>query len=411
MSPLGAVYAALTRVVDPLAPGLLALRGIQGEEREQRLGRVPPDPLDEWWHAASMGEVMALEPIVRCVRQRIPRARMRVTTQTRTGQAAARERWGDAVRYAPLDTPGALRRVLAAGAPRSLVLVETELWPNWLNAFHRSGIHTAVVSARLSDRAWPRTRRLRSLYAPLLAPMRAIAARTEVDAERYLELGAGAAAVRVTGNVKHDRLPEPDPAAIPWPSDPLWVVGSLRPGEETPVLDAFAHLRGNTPALRLVLALRHPDQWPDLPETLAARGWRTALRSRPESKDPEADVLIVDTHGELGGLYARATMALVGGTLVPLGGHNVMEPAVCGTPVLVGPHTATVREETRRLLAAGGAVEIHDAPSLAEAVRVWLDPERRRAASQAARGVARELRGAGERTVDWLQERGVLHAG
>ncbi len=405
------LYRALTGVTEPLAGAVLRLgaREEPGAFHAERRGLVGTRTVDTWWHAASLGEVAALEPVLERARRRMVAGRIAVTTTTVTGRSAARRLWGEAVTLGPLDFPGAVRRAFGARDPGSLILVETELWPNWLAECRRRGTAVAVVNGRLSDRSLPRYARLRLLFRPLLAGVQAVAARSELDAARFRTLGVPAEAVRVTGNTKHDRLAGAAPAALPWPEGPVWTVGSLRPGEEEPVLAAFASVRARHPDLRLVLALRHPRDWPGLERLLAERGLPAARRSRPAPEDGAAAVLIADTLGELPALYAAATAAFVGGTLVPVGGHNVLEAAAAGVPVLFGPHTANVAGDAEALLAGGGAVRVDGAEALASTLAGWLDRPRARAEAAAAAGAAVEaLRGASDRALDWLVERGVL---
>ncbi len=406
-----AAYRALTSLAEPLT-GVALRIGAREESaalHAERLARPDRPQVDTWWHAASLGEVAALEPILTLALRRRTAGRFAVTTSTVTGRRVAASRWGEAVSLAPLDLPRAVGRAFARRRPRSLVLVETELWPNWLIEARRRGASVSVVNGRISDRAFPRYRRLAGLFRPLLAGLRAVAARSDADAERFVGLGVAGDAVRVTGNLKHDRLAEAPPASLPWTGAVVWTVGSLRPGEEGAVLAAFESLRGAHPDLRLVLALRHPEAWHALDRDLERRGLRAARRSRPAPGDERAEVLIVDTHGELPGLYAASTAAFVGGTLVPVGGHNVLEAAVGGAPVLFGPHRANVAEDAEALLAAGGARAVTDASSLAGALEAWLgDPASRERAARAARETARGLRGASERTLEFLIERGAL---
>ena len=365
--------------------------------------------MDTWWHAASLGEVGALEPVLERARERGSAGSFLVTTSTVAGRGAASELWGDRVRLAPLDFPGMVRRAFRAHRPRALLLVETELWPNWLAEALASGVRVGIVNGRISERSWRRYRRWRGLFRPLLSRVGAVAARTDEDAERFFALGAGPEVVRVTGNTKNDRLRPATPAVLPWREARVWTAGSVRPGEEAFLLPVFERLQERFGDLRLVLALRHPGAWPRLEEDLARRGLRWARRSRPDPEDAAAQVLIADTHGELAGLYASSTIAFVGGTLVPVGGHNPVEAALAGVPVLFGPHTGNVAEEVEALLAKQGGRRVTNVVDLEETVAAWLaDPEKVREAGARAARAAEELRGASERTLAWLQERGVL---
>ncbi len=411
MSAAGFLHRGLTGMVEPLAPALLRLfaRGESPELRAERLARVGLEPVESWWHAASLGEIAAVEPILEHARAEGLTGRFAVTVNTLSGRGAARRVWGERAWLAPLDLPLAAARAFDGRRPRALVLVETELWPHWLLCARARGAATAVVNGRLSDRAWPRYRRLRSFFAPLLGEMRAVAARTDLDAERFLALGLPAEALRVTGNAKHDRITTAAAAALPWGEAPLWTAGSLRRGEEGAVLDAFGSVRARHPDLRLALALRHPSDWGGLDAEISRRGWRVARRTRPASGDAGADVLILDTHGELPAFYAASTMAFVGGTLVPVGGHNPLEAALAGLPVLFGPHLSNVAEDARLLVESGGARVVRGAEDLARAIDGWLEDDAvRRGDGEACRAAAATLRGGAARAVAWLAERGVL---
>jgi len=408
----GVVYRGLACLAEPVAGAVLRGRGEDAVLRAERLGRSSPEPAAVWWHAASVGEVAALEPVLARALARGVAACFAVTTTTATGRQAALQRWGDRVALAPLDVPGAVRRSLRARRPRDLVLVETELWPNWIREALRRGVRVSTVNGRISDRAWPRYRRWRGLFRPLLTAFTAVAARTQRDAERFLALGVPGGSLTVAGNTKVDRLAAPaEPARLPWTGDPVWVVGSLRPGEEETVLGAFLELRGAHPRLRLVLALRHPQDWGGLDGRLTAMGLVPARRSRLSGEDGRADLLVVDTHGELPALYAAGDVALVGGTFVPIGGHNVLEAAAAGVPVIVGPHVENVVEDVEALEKSGGALRVSGRAELVQAVGAFLkDTSRRNAAGVAARASVAALRGASDRALDWLQERGALGA-
>ena len=411
MSGGSVLYRALTGAAEPLAPALLrvAARGEPAGLRAERMARAGLASADTWWHAASLGEVVALEPLLERARAEGLAGRFAVTVNTEAGRGAAQRLWGERAALAPLDLPRTTARAFDGRRPRALLLVETELWPNWILAARSRGAAVAVVNGRLSDRAWPRYRRWRSFFAPLLSQLGAVAARTEIDAERFIALGAPAEAVRVTGNAKHDRAATAQPAKLPWGAAPLWTVGSLRPGEEGAIFDAFAAVREREPRLKLALALRHPQDWGTLDAVLAGRGWRVARRSRPVREDAGADVLVVDTHGELASLYAASAVAFVGGTLVPVGGHNVLEAALAGVPVLFGPHLANVPDEARALMGSRGARTVRGADDLVEALGAWLADEALRLADAGAcRAAAEALRGGSARAVAWLAERAVL---
>jgi len=407
------LYRALTGMSEPFAGLALRLKA-RDESPElwaERLGRGTVAAGAHWWHAASMGEVAALEPVLRVHRSR-GGGPFAVTTTTTTGRERASRLWGACVSLAPLDFPRAVRRVLDARRPRSLITVETEVWPNlWREAFRRE-VPVAMVNARISDRTLPRYRQGRGLFGPLFARVRAAAARTERDAERLVALGVGAAAVRITGNTKHDLLPEggAPPAPLPWKEGPVWVAGSVHPGEAGALVRTHQALARRIPGLRWVVAPRHLDRvgwWLDRLAPLDP-----VRRSRPGPRDAAARVLLLDTHGELPGVLAAAHAAFIGGTLVPLGGHNPLEASAAGVPVAGGPYIGNAREDWEALHAVGAGVSVPGESALVDALQPWLaDPVARTEAGEGARRAVTALRGASAATFAWLLERGVVTAG
>ena len=406
------VYRGATHAFEPLTRFLYATWGLGDPPplRAERLARNKMSPVDSWWHAASLGEVSALLPVLALAGDRALTGSVLVTTTSRAGRESARKFCPDAC-LAPLDLPRTVARALEARRPRALILIETELWPNWLHAALDRGTRIGIVNGRVSDRSWSRWQRGAPVPHDVMQRIGAVAARTDEDAARFVAMGVLENAVRVTGNTKHDRRQAITRALLPWNGARLWTAGSVRPGEEGPILDAFVSVRGRFPDLRLVLAPRHADAEPALLDAFARRGLRAARRSRPESSDADAPVLLLDTRGELEGVYAASTIAFVGGTLVSIGGHNVMEPALAGVPILVGPHHANVSAEVAELRQAGALRVVNDADDLARALTDWLasDPLRTQAA-QAATTVAERSRGAAGRALDWLVTRGVLPA-
>jgi 3-deoxy-D-manno-octulosonic-acid transferase len=410
MSLASSCYLGATRAFEPAIRFLYRALGVGEDQtlRRERLGGEGLSPVDSWWHAASLGEVAALEPVLALAETRALSGRFLVTTTSAAGREAARKRWPNAM-LAPLDLPRTLAAALTARRPCALILVETELWPNLLRASLDRGTRVAVVNGRVSDRSWARLRWGSPVPRSTLAGLSAVAARTEEDAARFTAMGVPEAAVRVCGNTKHDREGGREPAHLPWSDCRLWTAGSVRPGEEAPVLDAFLALRSGHRDLRLAIAPRHLDTEGEWLAALDRRGLRAARRSRPEGNDAEASVLLVDTRGELESFYAASAVVFVGGTLVPVGGHNVMEPAAAGAPVLVGPHHANVAGDVTELKAAGGLRVVEDTDQLAAAVHDWLESVGAHdLAAQGARSVAQRSRGAAGRSLDWLVERRVL---
>lgn len=403
----------------PLAALALAVRPAWRRHLGERLGDVPPTEPGRpaiWIHGASVGEITALAPIVRALRREHPSHRLVVSTVTAGGRAAAAARVpeADAVVLFPLDAPWAVRRALAAVAPRVVLFSETELWPNFLTAVAARGIPAVMVSGRLTERAFRRYRRVRPLFAPVLAGVYAFCVQSVESARRLVLLGAPAGRVVVTGSLKgvvDDRPPRgPSLATLGIADAPVLIAGSTHAGEEDAVLAAFARVRAATPTARLVLAPRRPERFAEVAADLDARGAAFVRRSDLGADPrwpPTASILLLDTLGDLAALYPGARAAFVGGTLVPVGGHNVLEPAAAGVPVAFGPFVEHAREGAARLLAAGGAVQVTDAETLASALLAWFAaPDAARAAG--ARGRDAVAAGEGALAVTMAVVRGAI---
>jgi 3-deoxy-D-manno-octulosonic-acid transferase len=325
----------------------------------ERLGKVPArlqlPAADEpviWVHAVSVGEVLAVAGLVEELRRR-SQHRIFVSTTTDTGQALARDRFGEAnVFYFPLDFAFAIRPYLRTLRPQLVVIAETEFWPNFLRLARASGARIAVVNARISDRSWPRYRRFRGLMQTLLENVDMFLAQTPEDATRLRDIGARAERVQVSGNLKFD-IPAPVPPPIVENvrasiavsgAGPMLVCGSTVDGEESLLVKAFENVLVQYPRAVMILAPRHPERFPDvaaLLDQMSARFWR---RSAWNGETLSAGVLLLDTIGELAALYALADIAFVGGSLVPRGGHNIIEPAQHGVAIVIGNHTENFRD-------------------------------------------------------------------
>lgn len=372
----------------------------------ERLGKLPADipRAPVWVHCASMGEVRAAARIV----ERLA-APFLISTMTPTGLALARRLFPDSLAMAaPLDVAPIARRVMRRIAPRLLIIVETELWPELIFAAAAGNIPVALVSARISDRTAESYRRGRAIFGPALRAMAAIGVQTESDRSRLLAIGADPRRVEITGNLKFDfpaaRGSDPAFEAIFSQAGPLFVAGSTHPGEEIAALQAWRSARTVKPDLRLVIAPRHLERMAAIEALLEKEGVAAVRRSRltgPPSSGVE--VILLDTMGELDALYAHADVAFVGGSIAPVGGHNTLEPARHGKPVLFGPHTQNQRLETQRLLEAGAAVRVADAIALGEALREILSaPDRAAAMGAAGRRAIGLNQGAVERTLKLL---------
>jgi len=361
-----------------------------------------------WIHAVSMGEVQAAEPLVAALHAR--GLRVLLTSATPTGRRRAEQSCGGQARvcYAPFDLPGAVSRLLRAARPRLLIVLETELWPNTLHACAFAQVPVLVASARLSARTAARLARWPGLLsAPALANLN-VAAQTASDAERYCGLGVPKSAVRVCGNLKFDR-------AMPHGmtergqrlrqslagSRPLWVAGSTHPVEEDAILDAHRAVCAQSDAL-LVLAPRHPRRFDEVAGRLIADGWRIARRRDGQPADERCQVLLLDTMGELADFYAAADLAYVGGSLVPVGGHNLLEPAALGVAIVTGPLHTTAPEVFAALRGAGALAVAESAAGLPGLVAGLLaDPAERRRLAEAAAVVIQASRGSLGKITDW----------
>lgn len=372
----------------------------------ERLGRVAPlSGTVIWVHAVSVGETLAALPLIRRLQAAQPQARLLVTTTTPTGSARVRAALGDGVVhcYAPYDFPHAVRRFLDRVRPGLLIVMETELWPNVLHGCARRGIPVVLANARLSARSAAGYGRVAALTRPMLAALTRVAAQTREDGERLLALGLAPDRLHVTGNIKFDL--ELDAALherahrlrADWRGGarPIWLAASTHEGEDEPVLAAHRRLLAVRPDALLVLVPRHPERFARVHALCARQGLRVLRRSAGQAPVADTQVLLGDTMGELLAFCGAADLVFVGGSLVPVGGHNLIEPAAWGKPVLSGPEVFNFVEAARLLEAAGGLRICADGAALADAVVELLgQPERRAAMGAAARAVAEANRGA-----------------
>lgn len=390
----------------------------------ERLGRVPRSlgkasgpaagrPL-VWVHAVSVGEVLAVTRLVKTLDTEFPGFLVAVSTTTRTGQALARERFGaNRVFYCPFDLPWAVRAYLKALKPRMLVLAETEFWPNLLNGCFRRELPVVVVNARISNRSWPRYQMLRRLWRPLLGRISRVLAQSAVDAERLRALGCVPERVTVAGNLKFDvRAAQESEATRILKSLAgglrFVVAGSTLEGEESALLDAWPQLLAADPKLAMVLAPRHPERFAAVAALLAKSGIEWVRRSAWNIKPAEAlqpgTIVLLDTIGELASIYSLASVAFVGGSLVAAGGHNPLEPAQFGVPIVMGRHYANFTAITEALRARN-ALRIAAKEELAAAL---IDLLGNRIAAEAMGARAREVfehqAGATERCVAAIRE-------
>jgi 3-deoxy-D-manno-octulosonic-acid transferase len=374
------------------------------EGLRERLGRVPgrlatgsgsgARPLI-WVHAVSVGEVLAVTRLVKTLDAALPEHSVAISTTTRTGEALARERFGaNRVFYCPLDLPWAVRAYLNALKPRMLVLAETEFWPNLLNGCFRRGIPVAVVNARISDRSWPRYKMLRRLWKPLMGRLGSVLAQSQTDAERLIAIGCAPERVAVVGNLKFDvraaeeaeatRLLKTSAARLRFV-----VAGSTLEDEEAALVEAWPRLLASDAQLAMVLAPRHPERFAAVQALLEKSGIEWTRRSKLGPAEPlrPGEIVLLDTIGELASVYSLASVAFVGGSLVPAGGHNPLEPAQFGVPIVMGPHYANFVAITDSLR-AHNALRIAAKDELAAALTELLGD---RTAAEAMGARAREV--------------------
>jgi len=418
------IYRALLAGLLPVAVPVLTIGDrLTGKRRPRfrdRLGRNLPEmpPGGFWLHAVSVGEVEIARRLVAELAALGGDVPIVVTATTATGLDLARRTLPEGVPVAPcpLDLPGAVGRFVDAARPRVLVVVETELWPEMLHQAAVGGIPAAVVNARLSDRSFRNYRKVGRLLRPLLEPLALVLARSAPDAERFAALGVAASAIRVAGNVKYDLEPNREP--LPWAETlqsaagdrPVVVAGSTMEGEEEIVLEAAARASAGGQPFLLVLAPRHPERFDTVAELVRARSLGMVRRSTGESPGRGTSVFLLDTIGELARAYRLAAAAFIGGSFVPTGGHNPLEPAVWGVPVLSGPHVHNFREVYDEMTAARAAVLVDGVDELTDALAGWLDnPRAAGVAGAAGRAVVETNRGATARTAAALLELAERH--
>ncbi|PRY64719.1 3-deoxy-D-manno-octulosonic-acid transferase [Vreelandella songnenensis] len=410
----GALYA-----LSPLLGLRIWREQLSGYSRGQRLGvqlGTLPDTPRLWLHCASVGEVRAARPLIDALLTRYPQHGLLLTTMTATGAQQARaiiDEQHDPTRLAhcflPLDFPGAARRFVRRVKPALAIMFETELWPNLLHVCRRLDVPVAVVNGRLSPRAFNRYQKITPLMASALGNVTWLAAKSPADAERFEALGCAPEKTAIVGSLKFEQvtpeaaLDESKRLLESWGNRPVWVAGSTRDGEEALLLEAHRQLLERFPDALLVMAPRHPQRFDEVAALCSAQGFETRRRSLGQLATRETHIYLGDTLGELGLLYGAGQVAFVGGSLVPLGGHNVLEPVVLGKPVLSGPFMENFADVTEPLQAAGALTVIDDVAALVRALEARLDdPARCREEGQAGIRVIRAHQGALARTLDGL---------
>jgi 3-deoxy-D-manno-octulosonic-acid transferase len=389
------LYLLISYVAAPFVALVLIWKGFGNREYFERFeerfgfGRTRVDSDSIWVHAVSVGEVTAATPLIRRLMAAHPGTPVVVTTVTPTGAQRVADLFGDTVvhSYAPYDMPGSVARFFERMRPKIAVIMETELWPNLWAECGKRDVPLVLANARVSPRSMHRYRRFVGLFRWALSYGIVIAAQSEADAERFLSLGSLPERTRVVGNIKFDyELPEGvdeegRTLRQSFGADrPVWIAASTHAGEETMALDAARDIGAQVPGALLLLVPRHPKRFGEVEGILRNSGARYVTRSSGASGDSETDVFFGNTLGELLVFYAAADVAFVGGSLVPIGGHNLLEPAALGRPVLTGPHNFNAEDVAQIMVEEGGATLVEHPADLAGAVLALLNDETARAA-------------------------------
>jgi 3-deoxy-D-manno-octulosonic-acid transferase len=392
----------------------------------QRLGILPLSfNLDGdqsiWIHAVSVGEVLTARALLQELRERYPRLRIFLSTTTITGHQVARNnlQYIDEVFYFPFDFAFIVRRTLRLVRPRLFVMMETELWPNLLRACHARGVKTLLVNGRISSRSYPRYKLARPFFRHVLAHVERFCMQSEESARRIIDMGADPARVTVTGSLKFDSLERPESSA---PGDrgrnrvlryfrltadrPVVIAASTLKGEEEPVLEAFQRLRATRANALLIIAPRKPERFDDVERLARRSGLNVARRTELRvDAEPRQDIVVLDTIGELAQLFQVATVVFVGGSLVDAGGHNILEPAVFGKPIIFGPYMQNFAEIARAFLDNGAGIEVKGARELETVLlELMADPVRRASLGAAARALVEANRGARARSLQAIAQ-------
>ncbi|KIP95076.1 lipid IV(A) 3-deoxy-D-manno-octulosonic acid transferase [Pseudomonas fluorescens] len=415
------LYTVLFYLGLPLVAIRLWLRARKAPAYAKRIGErftlgMPTlQPGGIWVHAVSVGESIAAAPMIRALLERHPALPITVTCMTPTGSERIQALFANEPRiqhcYLPYDLPCAAARFLDRVQPKLAVIMETELWPNHIHQCAKRGIPVALANGRLSERSARGYGRFSKLTAPMLAEMSLFAIQTEAEAQRFRDLGARPQTVEVTGSIKFDLTIDPQllqraaELRSQWQAQdrPVWIAASTHEGEDEVLLDAHRRLLSSHPDALLILVPRHPERFNSVFELCQRESFATVRRSTGANVDAQTRVLLGDTMGELLFLYALADSAFVGGSLVPNGGHNLLEPAALAKPVLSGPHLFNFLDIAAQMREAGALVEVDDAEGLAiEVQRLFELPRDAQRMAEAGLAVMRRNQGALQRLLDSL---------
>lgn len=371
-----------------------------------------------WVHAVSVGEVEASRPLVKGLQENYPQHQLLITTMTPTGSERVKRLFGQKVLhvYLPYDMPFAIKRFLKAMRPQFGIIMETELWPNLLLTCHKQHIPLVIANARLSERSAKGYQRFAKFSRQMLQSLPLIATQTQADRQRFQALGAPAERVHAVGNLKYEiNLPaslheQAEAMRSMWGNRPVWIAASTHEGEEEIILNAAKQVRAKFNDLLLVIVPRHPERFDRVAGLCRRSGLKTLRRSENKPCPSTTQVLVVDTMGELPLFYAAADLSLIGGSMVPHGGHNLLEPAALGRAVITGPHYFNFTEITERFLQFGAVVKVNNSVELAQAASQLLaDPKRRAEMGEAGLDLINQSKGASARLLNLIQ-RHIHHA-
>ncbi len=413
------IFVTLVFII--LSPYLFIRSLIEGHGISERLGWLPKDTevgLGQkeaiWFHAASVGEVKILPPVICSLKKKSPDFLAVVSILTKTGKAEAKKILKDAdlVFHPPVDIVFFVKRVVKKIEPKALILVETELWPNLIREAKRGKSKIFVINGRLSKKSFSFYNRFKRLFSEVLSFVDIFCMRTEEDSKRAVILGADPNKIKVLGNLKFDQIPtnssqrnkeETKKSLGINPDSNLIVAGSIRGGEERIILNAFYRLKKEFQSLCLILAPRHMKRLKETEKLILSLGLKFIRKSKIKDQRVLEDVILLDTYGELFSLYPCADVAFVGGSLVPKGGHNILEPAIFGVPVLFGPHTEHFKSARKLLLSSGGGIVVKDENQLFEKCFLLLKDEGlKKDLGNRAKKAVQSQRGLSDKTVDLL---------
>ncbi len=414
-----AVYSVVMYALTPLTLIHLVSRGFNQREYFQRwserfaMYRVPAKAPCLWLHAVSVGEVNAITPLLKRLREHYPDTPLLITTTTPTGSARVKSLFGNQVQhvYLPYDTPGAVNYFLNYFQPKIAIIMETEIWPNLFAEIGKRHIPLLIVNARLSQRSMRGYRIISGLMNIAIQAVTQVAAQSMADLRRYQKLGITPNQGQVTGNLKFDvELPTQltEQAKLwrsSWGDRPVWIAASTHPDEEALVIAAHKKIREQSPNVLLLWAPRHPERFESVLELVTAEKWRVSNRTEHQQPGLDSDVFIINTLGELLAFYACADVAFVGGSFQAIGGHNLLEPASLAVPSVVGPHTFNFVDITQILLDVGAVQQIDAPAELPDAIlRCLLDKKLARQCGEAGRKRIERERGALERTLHLIEQ-------